>query len=330
MPRRFTLDPGFRVILAELELDPREMISRAGLSPSLLYTESVTVTGPEYLKVWQALCEMHDPVDLALSAAKLATSMGFSPALFAATCSPTYEIAVDRLRTYKSLLGPFTLRLERTEDVLTIIPEPAPELEYLPSSLAAAEVAFQQAFITHALREVVHPVRVVMSPEFACDERVQTFFGVLPLTGNEASITYSLRDTRRPFLTHDSSMWDYFEPELQRRLTLVNARTSAVEMTRAALIELLPSGQSTIGAVAKRTALSPRTLQRRLDEESVTYQMVLNELRRDLAVSYIEKDTATPDIAFLLAYNEVNSFTRAFKSWEGMTPDAYRMRHERN
>ncbi|MEX3009282.1 AraC family transcriptional regulator ligand-binding domain-containing protein [Hoeflea sp. TYP-13] len=327
MPRRFKLDPGFRVILAELKVDPREMISRAGLPPIFLHYDPAALTGPEYLRLWEALCEMCDPVDLALTAAKLAALTGFSPSLFAATCSPTYEIAVDRLRAYKSLLGPFTLRLERTEDVLSITPEPAPELDYLPGSLAAAEVAFQQALITHALREAVNPVRVVMPPEFASDTRVKVFFGVLPHAGTEASISYSLRDARKPFLTHDSSMWDFFEPELQRRLSAVNAHSSAVEMTRAALIELLPSGESAIGAVAKRIAHSPRTLQRRLDEEGATFKQILGEVRRDLALAYIEKDTATPDIAFLLAYNEINSFTRAFKGWEGMTPDAYRARH---
>ena len=327
MPRRFTLDPGFRVILADLKIDPREMLSRAGLSATIMHRDPAVLTGPEYLRLWEALCEMRDPVDTALMVAKLAASTGFSPSLFAATCSPTYEIAVDRLRTYKSLLGPFTLRLERTEDVLSITPEPAPELEYLPGSLAAAEVAFQQTLITHALREVVTPVRVVMPEDFAQDERVSAFFGVRPDAGNEASITYRLKDARKPFLTHDTSMWEFFEPELQRRLSAVNACNSAIDMTRAALIELLPSGQSAIGAVAKCLALSPRTLQRRLDEEGTTYKQVLGEVRRDLALSYIEKDTATPDIAFLLAYNEVNSFARAFKSWEGVTPDAYRMNH---
>ena len=72
MPRRFTLDPGFRVVLAELKLDPREMISRAGLPPNLLYRDHAELTGPQYLRLWEALCEMQDPVELALTVAKRA------------------------------------------------------------------------------------------------------------------------------------------------------------------------------------------------------------------------------------------------------------------
>lgn len=324
MPRRFPINAGLRVILAELAMDIPEVCARAQLSPALLRQLPTSLTAAEYLRLWHSLVQSRDQSDVVLAVAKLAASTSFSPLLFACSCSPTYEIAVERLRAHKLLIGPIALRLEHTENTLTVTPEPAPEPADLPDSLAAAEVAYQKALIDHSTRENVQPVRVVLSEDLAQDDRMATFFGVRPHWGSEVSITFSLDDARRPFLTQDSAMWDYFEPELRRRLSAVEALDSAVELTRAALLELLPTGDAAIGTVARQLALSPRTLQRRLDREGTTYKEVLGTVRCELAEEYLAKEISTAEIAFLLAYSEVNSFLRAFKGWKGVTPEHYR------
>lgn len=324
MPRKFPIDKGFRIILAELGLDVAEISARAHLSPILLRQTSASLTGAEHLRLWQGFVEARDQVEVVLAVAKLAASTNFSPLLFACACSPTYEIAVERLRTYKLLIGPIGLRVEHTENTLTVTPEPAPELDYLPDSLAAAEVVYQKALIDHSTRGDIQPVCVVLSKELAPDDRFATFFGIRPYVGREVSISFTLGDARRPFLTQDSSMWEFFEPELRRRLSAVEGLASTVALTRVALLEMLPTGDAAIGTVAKHLALSPRTLQRRLDQEGTTYKEVLGSVRCELAEEYLSKDVSTPEIAFLLAYSEVNSFLRAFKGWKGVTPDHYR------
>ena len=326
MPRKFPVDPGFRVVLDELGLVLSEVLATAQLSPLVLRQTPTALTGPECLRLWQGLVALCDPIDVALATAKIAGSTSFGPLLFACTCSPTYEIAVERLRAYKVLLGPFLLRLNHTPDTLTVTPEPTPELEYIPDSLAASEVAFQKALIDHSTRQSIRPVRVVLPEALARDARLETFFGIQPSIGGEASITFSLEDARKPFLTHDSSMWEFFEPELQRRLSAIETAASVVDLTRAALLELLPTGDAGIGTVASRLALSPRTLQRRLDQEGTSFKGVLSALRCELAEDYLSKDVSVAEVAFLLAYSEVNSFQRAFKGWKGVTPEHYRQK----
>ena len=120
-------------------------------------------------------------------------------------------------------------------------------------------------------------------------------------------------------------MWRVLAPELRRRLHDLDTAASVAERVRATLLETLPAGDPTITAVTHRLATSPRTLQRQLNAEGTTFQAVLATTREDLARHYLHLgDLSTPDIAYLLAYDDTNSFYRAFKTWTGTTPDALR------
>ena len=71
--------------------------------------------------------------------------------------------------------------------------------------------------------------------------------------------------------------------------------------------------------------MSARTVQRRLAELGTTYQDVLSDVRRRSARRLLANtDLQIGEIAFLLGFEEVNSFTRAFQSWEGVRPAHWR------
>lgn len=78
--------------------------------------------------------------------------------------------------------------------------------------------------------------------------------------------------------------------------------------------------------VAAQLGLPPWTLRRRLQAEAGTrFQDIIDEIRRDLAVSYIrDTETALGEIAFLLGFSSPAAFQRAFKRWTGEAPGQYR------
>ncbi|MCH8136440.1 MAG: helix-turn-helix domain-containing protein, partial [Proteobacteria bacterium] len=70
-----------------------------------------------------------------------------------------------------------------------------------------------------------------------------------------------------------------------------------------------------------------RTLQRRLKAERTSFQKVLQEVRADLAIRYLSDiRLKSLDIAMLLGYSNICSFTTAFKSWYDMPPAEYRQK----
>jgi AraC-like DNA-binding protein len=84
---------------------------------------------------------------------------------------------------------------------------------------------------------------------------------------------------------------------------------------------LLPHGRVLVEDVARSLGMSERTLARRLSDEGLNFTEILQQLRRDLAVRYLDdRKLHVSKIAWLLGFNEVSAFTHAFKRWTGKTP----------
>jgi len=104
-------------------------------------------------------------------------------------------------------------------------------------------------------------------------------------------------------------------------------RSDIIAQVRASFIELLPSGDCSRENVATRLGMSERTLQNRLMERGTNYSDLLGETRRELAEQYMQQRLHTvSEVAFLLGFSEISSFSRAFRSWKGESPSRYRER----
>ncbi|WP_264212652.1 AraC family transcriptional regulator [Leisingera thetidis] len=89
----------------------------------------------------------------------------------------------------------------------------------------------------------------------------------------------------------------------------------------------LSSGSATLGNVAADLGMSPRTLSRKLAQAGTSYFTILEELRKALAVRYLrESGLALAEIAFLLGYSGLSSFSEAFRRWTGQSPGHFRSR----
>ncbi len=97
---------------------------------------------------------------------------------------------------------------------------------------------------------------------------------------------------------------------------------------RAAIMDQLPSGQVTDESVAEALHMTARTMHRRLKEDGENFRSLLKSVRQELAEAYIADDSLTlTEITFLLGFSEMSSFSRAFKSWHGISPSKARQEH---
>lgn len=102
-------------------------------------------------------------------------------------------------------------------------------------------------------------------------------------------------------------------------------RADVVAQVKRALLARFPSGTPAQGAVARDVCVSPRTLHRRLAEAGTSFERLLDETRKDLAVEYARRtDYAVGEIAYLLGFAEPSSFNRAFRRWTGKSPSEFR------
>jgi len=94
------------------------------------------------------------------------------------------------------------------------------------------------------------------------------------------------------------------------------------------IIENLAAGEIQQQEIAKSLGLSTRSLQRKLSLENTTYSEILDNTRQELAISYVNNNTySITEIAYILGFTDVSSFTRAFRRWTGLSPLHYREKH---
>jgi AraC-like DNA-binding protein len=321
----YALDTTWRTVFKDLGIIPANVLRRAGLADDLLQQPSVRLTSQAYYRLWDSIeAETGDPL-FPIRLCQAIRSESFSPPLFAALCSPNLLVAAQRIARYKTLVAPMRLDLSQAHDVVTA------ELTWLdaplspPVSLVIMELLFCVSLVRMGTREPVRPVEVMTTVLPSPLAPYEAFLGARIQQGAKHRITFTTADATLPFLTSNETLWAAFEPGLRQRVADLDAAVTTAKRVRAALLEGLPSGLVTMEAIARKLALSKRTLQRRIEAEGTSYQEILKETRNALARHYLEK-TALPaaEIAFLLGFDEPNSFYRAFRTWTGTTPDSVR------
>ena len=104
-------------------------------------------------------------------------------------------------------------------------------------------------------------------------------------------------------------------------------QTTTSTLVCAEIARRLPHGEPRRQDVASGLGLAERTLQRRLQEESVSFQALLDRTRRELAQQYLAQERHTlTDVADLLGFVDSSNFFRACKRWFGLPPAQYRTR----
>src|SRR5207244_382276 len=93
---------------------------------------------------------------------------------------------------------------------------------------------------------------------------------------------------------------------------------------RKAVAESMRDGDPKLARVAKKMAMGPRTIQRRLKEYGFDFKKLVEDTRQRFAVSYLkDRKNSLTEVAFLLGYSELSAFNRAFKRWTRSTPLDY-------
>lgn len=102
---------------------------------------------------------------------------------------------------------------------------------------------------------------------------------------------------------------------------------SFLDHVRSIINNRLYNGNFTAEDIALSLNLSKRTYQRRLSKQGYNHQSIVDEVRKQLAYSYlVRSDCQLKKIPYMLGYADFSGFSRAFKRWSGLTPKEYRLR----
>ncbi len=322
---KFEVKTGWKILLSDMGLDPAEVLTLARLPADLFNRENVNLFADEYFRIFYALEDLLGADQLPLAVGQSISTEAFDPAIFACMCSPNLNIAMKRLSQYKSLICPMIIEVHVESKQTTISVSVDGFVGDLPRSFALMEMVFFTQLARMSTRQEIQPLKVFVPTLPSELESYTRYFGVQVIKSKQTKIVFSAEDAARPFLTENAHMWDFFEEDFKKRLSQMDADSSLADKVKSVLLEILPSGMSSIDEVASRLAMSKRSVQRGLSNEGTSFQNVLSGTREGLAEHYLKQsDLSQGEISFLLGFKDTNSFTRAFHLWTGETPGQFR------
>jgi len=128
----------------------------------------------------------------------------------------------------------------------------------------------------------------------------------------------------RTLPTANAEFAQFFDDILVSELTRLSG-SDLLMRCRRFLLENMSSGEPSEDRLAEAMAMSRRTLQRKLAERGVSYRILLDRLRHDLAQRHLMTSSiSVTEIGFLLGFSEQSAFARAFKRWQGVSPSDFR------
>jgi AraC-like DNA-binding protein len=129
----------------------------------------------------------------------------------------------------------------------------------------------------------------------------------------------------QPFVTHNPDLLEVMLPGLESEFREHAGSGSLADDVRTLLARTMNGERPSISGIAAHLGVTPRSLQRRLAALGTSYQALLAEVRHNAAQRLLGDTGLTPgEVGFLLGYEELTSFARAFHSWEGITPEQWR------
>ena len=140
------------------------------------------------------------------------------------------------------------------------------------------------------------------------------------------AIVFRTADLDRPFTSYNAELLAMLGGQLERELAERKVwQTTVAARVKWILLRLLGGQSAHLGEVAKDLGMSNRTLQRRITSEGTSFRWLVRDARYELAKHYLlDPSLDLAETAYLLGYEDPNSFFRAFREWEGTTPSEWR------
>lgn len=316
---------GFWAGLQQIGIAPNDVAHQAQLPLSMI-NGPAAVTTEQYFRIWRAYSDLVG--DIAISIIKLATAFEtahYPPAVLATYHARSYRDALTRMARYKQLCPPESLQITEEGEQCTIELEWTHSEQSGPPVLVGITLAFLLELGRRGTGQPLSARSVEFSHEMGNVDALESYFGCPIRMGTTANLlTLHRKDLDLPFLSYNKELLEILTPAVDQSLD-EQRRRSITEMVKWILKRSLSGGRLDIQAVASELSMSDRTLQRRLADEHTTFQQLLTQARHEQAREYLANPKLDiKEVAFLVGYEDQNSFYRAFRLWEGDTPSHWR------
>jgi AraC-like DNA-binding protein len=319
---------GLVAAMQEAGVPPAHVLASARLPSRLFDVPGRYVAPSDYFALWRAIREVSANPNIGIVLATAVKPELTEPLFLAILSAVDLSQAIGVVSRFKRLLEPEDLIVveDRTSKQLVATYDWPGGEEAVPQALVDAELAFLVAIGRRGTGDPnLSPCEIaVCARELEPGAQHADFFRCAIKLGARCNgVAFSNVDVQRPFVTHNPQLMTALLPYLQANTPA--SPTSGVARVRAVIAERVRGQRPDADAVARELAMSTRAMQRMLKDNGTSFRQVLDEVRNEYARGYLAS-TAFSDgeVSFLLGFEDPNSFYRAFRSWNGMSPREFR------
>jgi AraC-like DNA-binding protein len=329
MADRFRLSSTWAQRFAEQKISVPALLRRAGLPVTFFQQERIYVTTAQLFALWRSVSETSADPAIGL---RLGTEPRFErshPVSIAAVCSRTFGDALQRIARFKKLTCPEDVRVQRRAQETSVQFSYLEANEAQPDVLVDLMLSWVLGIGRRGTDAQITPLRLELAREPRHRALLERHFGCRVLfNADRNALVFRSSDLERPFVTHNQELVTAIGAQLESELKARNANANVGEQVKETLCRSMAGKRPTLQDVAQELGMSARTLQRRLTEADLTFQQLVEETRRELARHYLKQSAVElNEAAFLLGFEDANSFYRAFQGWEGTSPGEWRSRN---
>jgi AraC-like DNA-binding protein len=308
-------------------MDGDALLKQVGISPALLRSFQARVSPTHYSALWLLIAEALDDEFFGQDSRRMKVGSFGMLCRTVVYCKTLGKALARALRFFDLILDDIRGMVSREANVATI------------ALFERTQDGTHRIFAHETLIVMLHGIACwlvgrripILSAGFAYPpprhsaEYLVLFSTRLTFDQPNTSFTFGASYLDLPVVQDEESVKAFLRIAPQNLLVKYKNTSSLTARIRKRLRQQLPDELPALQALATELHVTEATLRRRLQEEGESYQSIKDQLRRDLAITYLShSERSVEDIALNLGFAEPSAFYRAFKKWTGGSPREYR------
>lgn len=329
IPDKCRLQQSFWSAIEATGFNPVAVLRQARLPVTLHLDTRRFVSTTQLFSLWTAMSDLAGDPDYWLRFVQATESVGHQ-AMFVAACHGSdFRDGIRRVARFKQFTMPERIAVEEFGSEVHIHKQWFHARAVEPDLSVDVSFAFLLSLGRRGTGQRLAPLRLELTRSGMQTAGQVSFFGC-PIVCGKGRDTLVLKasDLDLPFPGHNAELIEIITPALEESFGRLMPRSSFSEQVKAVLKRGFASGRPEVSAVARDLGTSERTLQRRITDEGGSFRALVEEARKELGRKLLSDPYAdVAEVACILGFQDTTSFYRAFRSWEGVTPQVWRSRN---
>ena len=310
-------------------VDGHALLRSVGLDPDEALDVTQMIEDDAYYDLLERIAAtMDDAFELPLKVAPLMRPDDYGALGLAWKSAPTIRSSLERVERYCRLwTDNLTYEIRNRETGIDFVVHRSGQRRLGMRLSNEATIASATSLIRQTSSPRFRPLAVSLKHAAPSSTSAhERYFGCpVRFASDDDALSISQDALARSNRLADDGISRFLISHLEAEIESVGIDNPLEDLVRREVSRSLSEGVPGMVDVARRLAMSDRTLHRRLAEKNLTFKTLVDTTRRNVSENLLRTSRYTlTEVAFLTGFSEQSAFNRAFKRWTGRTPTAFR------